>query len=209
MGKNNKKNEGPSTSLPSYGLAKDVLGSEFFNQERVSANREKSGESKNSQLCNDGMMKYVTFFLEGEEYALPIYQVQEIMRVGEVTRVPNSPEHVRGVMNLRGKIIPVIELKKRLSLGEALIDGNSRIVVVEDGPKVMGLMVDRVAQVLNITTEQIDKAPDEVVQVHESYIKGVGKIDQRMIILLDLEKIIVKNGECYEIKNRGERKDEA
>ena len=208
MGKNNKKNEGSSISLPSYGLAEDVLGPDFFNQERVTASSEKSSESGNERLQDDGMMKYVTFFLEAEEYALPIYQVQEIMRIGEVTRVPNSPEHVRGVMNLRGKIIPVIELKKRLSLGEAVIDGNSRIVVVENGLKVMGLMVDRVAQVLNITAEQIDKAPDEVVQVQESYIKGVGKIDQRMIILLDLEKIIVNNGECYEIKNRGERKDE-
>ena len=208
MGGNNKKNEVPSKSLPSYGLAEDVLGPDFFNQKSVSANNEKSRESGKGRMHNDGMMKYVTFFLEAEEYALPIYQVQEIMRIGEVTRVPNSPEHVRGVMNLRGKIIPVIELKKRLSLGEAVIDGNSRIVVVENGLKVMGLMVDRVAQVLNITAEQIDKAPDEVVQVQESYIKGVGKIDQRMIILLDLEKIIVNNGECYEIKNRGERKDE-
>ncbi|MGA1839305.1 MAG: chemotaxis protein CheW [bacterium] len=194
MGKNERKSTGLSKSLPSSGLAEDVLGPDFFNQERISGAREKSSESEKTLFHNDGMMKYVTFFLEGEEYALPISQVQEIMRIGEITRVPNSPEHVKGVMNLRGKIIPVIELKKRLSLGEAVVDGNSRIVVVENGPKVMGLMVDRVAQVLNITTEQIDNAPDEVVQVQESYIKGVGKIDERMIIMLDLEKIIVK--EC-------------
>jgi purine-binding chemotaxis protein CheW len=201
MGKNNKKNAGErdeirekvvTSSLPSCGLAEDVLGPDFFNQERISSDTKRAGKSENELFHNDGMIKYVTFFLEGEEYALPISHVQEIMRVGEITRVPNSPKHVKGVMNLRGKIIPVIELKKRLSLGEAIIDKNSRIVVVENGPKVMGLMVDKVAQVMNITAEQIDKAPDEVVQVQESYIKGVGKIDERMIILLDLEKIIVK-----------------
>jgi purine-binding chemotaxis protein CheW len=194
MEKNNKKNAETSTSLPSYGLAEDVLESDFSKQVKMPENKEKSSKSGNGLFYNDGMMKYVTFFLEGEEYALPISQVQEIMRIGEITRVPNSPEYVKGVMNLRGKIIPVIELKKRLCLGDALIDGNSRIVVIENGPKVMGLMVDRVAQVLNITTEQIEKAPDEVVQIQENYIKGVGKIDERMIILLDLERIIIK--EC-------------
>lgn len=200
MGKNNKnvkereeiREKKVSSSLPSFGLAEDIMGPDFFNQVKIFQDTKTGSKGKDRVLHNDGMMKYVTFFLECEEYALPISQVQEIMRVGEITRVPNSPEHVRGVMNLRGRIIPVIELKKRLSLGEAVIDKNSRIVVVENGPKVMGLMVDKVAQVMNISVDQIDKAPDEVVQVQENYIKGVGKIDERMIILLDLEQIIVK-----------------
>jgi purine-binding chemotaxis protein CheW len=201
MGKNNKRNagereetreKGDSSSLPSFGLAEDVLGPDFFNQKKISQNKETKSKGGNRVFHNDGMMKYVTFFLASEEYALPISQVQEIMRVGEITRVPNSPEYVKGVMNLRGRIIPVIELKKRLSLGESVIDKNSRIVVVENGIKVLGLMVDQVAQVMNITAEQIDRAPDEVVQVQENYIKGVGKIDDRMIIMLDLEQIIVK-----------------
>jgi purine-binding chemotaxis protein CheW len=136
--------------------------------------------------------KYVSFFLKNEEYAFPISQVQEIKRVGRITRVPNAPGHVRGVMNLRGRIVPVIELKKRLRLGETAIDKESRIVVVEHGPKVLGLMVDQMAQVLNITSEQIEEPPEEVVQVQESYIRGVGKIDERMIILLDLQQIIGK-----------------
>ena len=205
MGKNYKKKaekqeglfekEG-SSSLPSFGLAEDVLGPDFFSRKVTDKDREIDVEGGNRRFHNDGAMKFVTFFLEGEEYALPISQVQEIMRVGEITRVPNSPEYVKGVMNLRGKIIPVIELKKRLSLGEALIDKNSRIVVVENGLKVLGLMVDQVAQVMNITAEQIDKAPEEVVQVQENYIKGVGKMDERMIILLDLEQIIGKEVEA-------------
>lgn len=200
MGKNNKRDAGDRekirekevSSLPSFGLAEEVLGSDFVNQKKTTLAKETESKNGNRIFHNDGMMKYVTFFLEGEEYALPISQVQEIIRVGEITRVPNSPEYVKGVMNLRGRIIPVIELKKRLSFGDAVIDKNSRIVVVENGLKVMGLMVDQVAQVMNIMAEQIDQAPDEVVQVQKSYIKGVGKIEDRMIIMLDLEQIIVK-----------------
>lgn len=205
MGKNYKKKaedrreinkqEGFS-SLPSSGLAEDILGSNFSSQKVTTKGMEIGIESGNRAFHNDGMMKFVTFFLEGEEYALPISQVQEIMRVGEITRVPNSPDHVKGVMNLRGRIIPVIELKKRLNIGEAVIDMNSRIVVVENGLKVLGLMVDKVAQVMNITADQIDKAPEEVVQVQENYIKGVGKTDERMVILLDLDQIIGKEVEA-------------
>lgn len=200
MGKNNKKDSEEhieikgkkvSSPLPSFGLAEDVLGPDFIDQKGISQDRETEGNDANSVFHDDGMMKYVTFFLQDEEYALPISKVQEIMRIGEITRVPNSPEYVKGVMNLRGRIIPVIELKKRLSLGESVIDKNSRIVVVENGIKLLGLMVDQVAQVMNITAEQIDQAPDEVIQIQESYIKGIGKIDNRMIIMLDLEQIIV------------------
>jgi len=188
--------------LPSFGLAEDILGTDFFKGKEGAEGKEKDkgkGNSGlqdagngNSSLQDEGLMKYVTFFLEEEEYALPISQVQEIKRVGDITRVPNAPEHVRGVMNLRGRIVPVIELKKRLSLGEAMIDSESRIVVVEQGRKVLGLMVDRVAQVLNMAAGQIEDAPEEVVQIQENYIKGVGKMDERMIILLDLEQIVGK-----------------
>jgi len=178
--------------LPSFGLAEDILGSDFFKAKEGAEGEPKDSGNGNSDLQDEGLMKYVTFFLEEEEYALPISQVQEIKRVGDITRVPNAPEHVRGVMNLRGRIVPVIELKKRLSLGEAMIDQESRIVVVEQGRKVLGLMVDRVAQVLNMAAGQIEDAPEEVVQIQENYIKGVGKMDERMIILLDLEQIVGK-----------------
>ncbi len=179
-----------SSSLPPAGLAEDVLGA-FSREEKDAEEKKKNKPQKgNGQGGDEDLMKFVTFFLDQEEYALPISQVQDINRVGEITRVPNSPPHVRGVVNLRGKIVPVIELKKRLNLGDTSVDKESRIVVVEYGPKVMGLMVDRVAQVLNIASEQIDVAPEEIVKTGENYVKGVGKIDERIIILLDLEKVI-------------------
>jgi purine-binding chemotaxis protein CheW len=201
MGKENKRKDEvkeeiyekeESSPLPSYGLAEDILGVRSSEENISSENMGRRAESVNWSSRDEELMKFVTFFLESEEYALPISQVQEINRIGEITRVPNSPEHVRGVINLRGKIVPVIELKKRLQLGETAIDKDSRIVVVEHGPKVLGLMVDRVAQVLNISAEQIDEAPEEVVQINENYIKGIGKINGRMIIILELGKVIAQ-----------------
>ena len=180
-----------SSPLPPSGLAEDVLGA--APPEEKEPKKKKNPDGGNGGVGDEDLMKFVTFFLEQEEYALPIDQVQEINRVGEITRVPNSPEHVRGVINLRGKIVPVIELKQRFRLGETKVDKESRIVVVEQGPKVLGLMVDRVAQVLNVSSEQIESAPEEVVQIHENYIRGIGKIDGRMIILLELEKVIAQN----------------
>ncbi len=175
--------------LPRSGLAEDVLGEQRSQQEQ-----DQSGPRPgNGGSSEEDLQKFVTFFLAKEEYALPIDQVQEINRVTEITRVPNSPEHVMGVINLRGKIVPVIELKSRLNIGDTDVDKLSRIVVVEHGPKVLGLMVDRVAQVLNLALEEIEDAPEEVVQVDENYVKGVGKIDDRMIILLELEKVIGKD----------------
>jgi len=181
-----------SSPLPSCGLAEDILMPDFFTEMRAAEKQEQRKTGNNSNIRREGLTKFVTFFLDEEEYALPVSQVREIKRVGEITRVPNAPHHIRGVMNLRGRIVPVLELKKRLQLGEAAIDIDSRIVVVEQGNRMLGLMVDRVSQVMNIAAEQIDKAPEVVVQVNENYLKGVGKLDERMIILLDLDQIIGK-----------------
>lgn len=193
---------GSEDKLPAFGLAEEVFGTGMAggnaDAESAPAAKRSGYESTVSELVNDltdeFYSKYVTFWLGNEEYGLPISEVQEINRVGEITRVPNSPIHVLGVINLRGRIVPVIELRKRLHLGEAELSKNSRVIVVEYGPKVLGLLVDRVAQVLNISSSQIDDAPEEVVQVSENFIEGVGKIDDRMIILLDLDKIVNHDG---------------
>lgn len=168
--------------LPACGLAEDVLG-------MASAVAEPAAPEK-SVPAPETLAKYVTFSLGEEEYGLPINQVQEINRVGEITRVPNSPEHVRGVINLRGRILPVIELKRRLNLGETVVTRESRIVVVEHGKKTLGLMVDRVAQVLQVPPDTIEPVPEEVVQAGPHFLKGVCKIGDRMIVLLELEKIV-------------------
>ncbi len=181
-----------SSTLPPFGLAEDVLGAGSQEEEATTSEKVLKPGGGDGESADESLMKFVTFSLGAEEYALPISQVQEINRVVDITRVPNSPEHVMGVINLRGKIVPVIELKHRLKLGETQVDKDSRIVVVEYGPRILGMMVDRVSQVLNIASEQIESAPEEVIQVHENYIKGVGKIEDRMVILLNLEQIVGK-----------------
>lgn len=188
--------EAGATVLPPSGLAEDVLGTPVRGEPSspslngVPPNG--AGSAGPGLAQEEAEMKFVTFFLEKEEYALPIHQVQEINRVGDITRVPNSPEHVIGVINLRGKIVPVVELKRRLKLGETKIDKSSRVVVVEHGPKLLGLLVDRVAQVINLPASRIEAPPEEVVKIDESYIQAVGKIDDRMIILLELAKVVGK-----------------
>ncbi len=131
----------------------------------------------------------VTFDL-GEEYGVPIHQVQEIIRVAGITTVPNSQPYMEGVINLRGRILPVLNLRKRLKLPVKDIDKASRIVVAEVGDKVIGLLVDGVSHVIKIAPECVDSAPEDVLEVDTDYITGVGKLKNRLIILLDLERLL-------------------
>ncbi len=189
--------------LPAFGFSEEILGRLDPPNEGTAppAPAEKGApavEAAHSRVSPDAAAddyaKFVTFHLDREEYALPIAQVQEINRVGEITKVPNAPGHVIGVINLRGKILPVIELKKRLNLGTTTaIDKHSRVVVAEQGPRLIGLLVDRVSQVINIASSAIEEAPREIVQTLENYLTGVGKVDGRMIIILDLERIVGKS----------------
>lgn len=154
--------------LPASGLAEDVL----VNYKE---------EAKDVHL--------VTFNL-GEEYGVPISQVQEIVRVGGITTVPNSPVFMEGVINLRGRVLPVLNLRKRLGLSEKEISSASRIVVTEIGNKIIGLLVDAVSHVIKISKESVEPAPEEVLEIDTDYITGVGKLSESMIIMLDLEKLL-------------------
>ncbi len=166
--------------LPPYGLAEDILESLGEGPDPIEMEEEKSSAE----------IKIVTFFMDREEYGLPIDRVREINRVGEITRVPNSARHVLGVINLRGKIIPAIELKKRLGLGPSVLDKASRIVVAETGQKLMGLLVDSVSEVMNVRSEEIEMVSEDLVEDEKSFIKGVVKLEERIIILIDLDGIL-------------------
>jgi purine-binding chemotaxis protein CheW len=155
-------------SLPLSGLAEDVLESI-------------GGEADELQL--------VTFSI-GEQYGVPISQVQEIIRIGNITKVPNSLPYMEGVINLRGKVLPVLNLRKRLKLPEKDISQESRIVVVEAGTKVIGLLVDAVSQVIKVSPDVVERAPEEVLEVDTDYITGVCKLKNRLVILIDLERLI-------------------
>jgi purine-binding chemotaxis protein CheW len=116
--------------------------------------------------------------------------VQEIIRVAEITPVPRAPAAIKGVINLRGRIIPVIDLKRRLGLGEVESTRVARVVVVRLKDRLVGLLVDGASQVLKVPLSIIEPAPEEVVEIDANYIRGVAKLEKRLIILVDLVKIL-------------------
>lgn len=134
-------------------------------------------------------LQLVTFGLGTEEFAVDILAVQEINRTMALTRVPQSPAEVEGVINLRGKIIPVIDLRKRFGMDAGAQTEQSRIVVVEVHGRVIGFLVDRVSEVLRISSKIVEPAPSMVTSVNSDFIAGVGKLPDRLLILLDLKKL--------------------
>jgi purine-binding chemotaxis protein CheW len=131
-----------------------------------------------------------TFFLGREEYGVDVRLVQEIIRVSEITQVPRAPEFIKGVINLRGRIIPVVDLKRKLGLGDVEIARQSRIVVVKIKERLIGLLVDGASQVLKVPVSTIDAAPDDVLEIDATAIRAVAKLPGRLIILLDLMKTL-------------------
>jgi len=131
-----------------------------------------------------------TFFLGREEYGIDVRVVQEIIRATEITPVPRAPEFIKGVINLRGRIIPVVDLKRKLGLGEVEAGRRIRIVVVKVRDRLIGLLVDGASQVLKIPVASIDPAPEEVVEIDANYIRGVAKLEARLVILMDLQRVL-------------------
>lgn len=134
----------------------------------------------------------VTFFLNEEEYGVDILGVHEIKRMREIniTQVPRAPEFVEGVINLRGDVIPIIDLRTRFGMAKKEKDKETRIIVVYMNEKYIGFLVDRVNEVLTFGQEDIDDPPEEVIQIDSYFIEGIGKHDQRLVILLDTEKVL-------------------
>ncbi|WP_412710084.1 chemotaxis protein CheW [Atrimonas thermophila] len=137
-------------------------------------------------------LQLVAFRLGKETYAVDIQQVQEIIRMQQITAVPGAPFFVEGVINLRGRIIPVIDLRKRLGLPQGEKTDEVRIVVVEIPPHKVGMVVDAVEEVLRLSMEDIEPPSTLVASVDEQYLKGVGKTGDRLVVLLDLEAILKK-----------------
>lgn len=136
------------------------------------------------------LLQLVTFGIGEEEFGIDILKVQEIIRTMAITKVPNSPPHVQGVINLRGKVIPVIDLRSRFLLESKQHDSQTRIIVVDLHSVVIGFVVDGVSEVLRIQSNTVEPPPPVVSGIESEYIKGVGKLDNRLLILLDLDKLI-------------------
>jgi len=135
-------------------------------------------------------LQVVAFNIDIEEFGVDILKVQEINRMVEITKVPQAPHYVEGVINLRGKVIPIIDLRKRFNMEFKEHDKNTRIVVVDISGNIMGMVVDAVSQVLRIPVNTIESPPEIVTGIDSEYIKGVVKLDDQLLIYLDLAKVI-------------------
>jgi len=147
----------------------------------------------------DEVVQLVSFNIGDEEFGVDILKVQEINRMVEITRVPNSPDYVEGVINLRGKVIPIIYMRKRLGMPAKPLDKDTRIIVVEIDKKVIGFIVDSVNEVLRINKSITEPPPSMVAGIDSDFITAIAKLEDRLLILLDLEKILTKS-EVDEIK---------
>jgi purine-binding chemotaxis protein CheW len=146
--------------------------------------------SREDRVVAEATEHLATFFLDREEYGVDVRLVQEIRRLTEITQVPRAPEFIKGVINLRGRIIPVVDLKLRLAMGEVAPTRTARIVVVKLADRLIGLLVDGASQVLKVPVSTIEPPPDEVVEKGGTYIRGVAKLEKRLIILIDLHRIL-------------------
>ncbi|MCH7887135.1 MAG: purine-binding chemotaxis protein CheW [Candidatus Marinimicrobia bacterium] len=136
------------------------------------------------------LLQLVGFQLGNEEYGIDILKVQEINRVTDITKIPQSPDFVEGVINLRGNIIPIIDLRKRFHMPEREHDRQTRIVVGEIDDRTVGFIVDAVSEVIRLPLNTVEPPPPIVSGGKAEYIKGVGKLEDRLLMLLDIDKIL-------------------
>jgi purine-binding chemotaxis protein CheW len=156
-------------------------------------------ENEKNETAASELLQLVSFTIGEEEYGVDILCVQEINRMLNVTQVPNSPSYVDGVINLRGKVIPVIDLRSRFGMPRIARTKDTRIVVVELVGKTVGFVVDGVSEVLRIQKHVTEPPPATVMQNMESeFITSVAKLDDRLLILIDLERILT-DGERKEL----------
>lgn len=134
--------------------------------------------------------QYVIFKLENEEYAVDIMNVKEISEYMECTKVPNSPNFIKGIINYRGNVVPVINLREKFDMPSVSITPNTRIIIFGLNNKQVGLLVDDASQVLTIDDKKIEDAPNIIMGSEDKFISGIGKIENRMVIILDLENLL-------------------
>ncbi len=147
-------------------------------------------EKENTKQQSDEEHQLVVFHLDDEAFGVDIGQVKEIIKMAEITQMPNAPEFVEGIINLRGQITTIMDLRKRLGMKVADTDENTRIIIVEASGSTLGLIVDSVSEVLRMSGKDID--PPSAASTHAEYVQGVGKLDDRLLILLDLNRILSK-----------------
>lgn len=146
-------------------------------------------EIKNASTAEE-LLQLVSFKIGSEEYGIDILKVQEINRMPDITKVPQAPHYVDGVINLRGKVIPIINTRRKFDLEEKETDKETRIVVVDIDGEVIGLVVDSVNEVLRIPHSIVEPPPNVTIDSGANYITGVARLEDRLLILLDLGRLV-------------------
>ncbi len=143
-----------------------------------------------------GSMQLVSFRLAQEEYGIEITKVQEIILMGEITRVPQTPQFIKGLINLRSTVIPIVDLRTRFGLPEQEASDETRIMVVNVTGKTIGIIVDAVSEVQRVLQEQIAPPPPTVAGLEKDYLTGLVKLEKHLLIMLDIDKILGEEGDA-------------
>jgi purine-binding chemotaxis protein CheW len=160
-----------------------------FIKSKESESKEAS-ETAAEEAIESEVIQFVSFMLDDVEYGVDILSVHEILRYPELTRLPNTPNFIKGVINLRGNVLPVVDVRLRFGFPKGNITDLTRIIVVETGGKQVGLLVDNVYQVVRIPVVNVDPPSELMTGVSEEFISGIGRLKDRLIVLLNMSHII-------------------
>ncbi|TAN51098.1 MAG: chemotaxis protein CheW [Methylococcaceae bacterium] len=147
----------------------------------------------NTSGAAGGGREYLTFTLGDEEYGIDILTVQEIRGYDTVTKIANAPEFIKGVINLRGIIVPIVDMRIKFQLGSVLYNQFTVVIVLNIGHRIVGMVVDGVSDVITLMPEQIRTAPEFSAALDTQYLMGLGTVDDRMIILVDIERLMMSH----------------
>ncbi|MFS2033442.1 chemotaxis protein CheW [Polaromonas sp. CT11-55] len=147
-------------------------------------------ETHNSPASAGKALEFLAFRLGHEEYGVDIQKVQELRGYDTVTRIANAPEHIKGVVNLRGIIVPIVDMRIKFKLGAPSYDQFTVVIILNIASRVMGMVVDSVSDVITLDTDQVRPAPEMGALLDTEYLIGLGTLDDRMLILVDIDKLM-------------------
>ncbi|MBN1500501.1 MAG: purine-binding chemotaxis protein CheW [Spirochaetes bacterium] len=169
---------------------------ELLNKENDDNTEVKNNE--NDEASDGKIVQLVTFTLDDVEYGVDILSVHEILRYPEITRLPNTPKFIKGVINLRGNVLPVVDVRNRFGFKEGVVTDLTRVIVIEAGERQIGLLVDNVSQVIRINDSNIDPPSILIEGVSEAFITGIARLKGRLIVILSVENVVFSDEEIAE-----------